>query len=94
MKSILQKNKECYICGRTNNLHEHHVIHGTANRKKSEEQGLKVWLCVDHHTGTEGVHTHKELDNKLKQKAELEWLLYDWNRSIQDFYNIFGINYL
>lgn len=55
-KSIMQTKKECYVCGTTFNLHSHHVLFGTANRKLAEQDGLKVYLCWEHHEGTNGVH--------------------------------------
>lgn len=94
MKSIMQKEKRCCVCGTTNNLHEHHVIHGNANRKLSEKYGLKVWVCLEHHTGDNGVHNNAYLDDELKKQAEIKWLLYDYDRSINDFIKIFGKNYL
>lgn len=94
MKSIMQKEKRCCICGTTNNLHEHHVIHGNANRKLSEKYGLKVWVCLEHHIGDNGVHNNAYLDDELKKQAEIKWLLYDYDRSINDFIKIFGKNYL
>ena len=94
MKSIMQNEKKCCVCGTTQNLHEHHVIHGNANRKLSEEYGLKVWLCLEHHTGTNGVHNNAWLDGELKKQAEIAWLLHDYNRNIDSFIKIFGKNYL
>lgn len=38
MKSILQKEKKCWLCGSTLNLHRHHVFGGSANRAKSVER--------------------------------------------------------
>ena len=70
MKSVLQDSKECWVCGRTDQLHDHHIIFGTSNRKKSEQYGLKVWLCYEHHTGNNGVHFNKELDLQLKRLAQ------------------------
>lgn len=32
MKSILQKEKECYLCGDNRLLESHHIFFGTANR--------------------------------------------------------------
>lgn len=93
-KSIMQKEKKCFVCETPNNLHEHHVIYGVANRKKSEEYGLKVWLCQEHHVGSNGVHNNIALDYELKAIAEIKWLTYDWSRSINDFVKIFGKNYL
>ena len=51
MKSILQEEKACYVCGRTEGLQEHHCFPGK-NRKTSEANGFKVWLCLAHHTGS------------------------------------------
>lgn len=68
MKSIIQDNRECYIC-RNPFTEEHHVYYGTANRKLSEKYGLKVWLCPYHHRGIGGVHFNKELDNRIKEVA-------------------------
>lgn len=78
MESILQGTKECYLCRLRMNekedfrrlpsigLEEHHIMHGTANRKQSEKYGLKVWLCCeDHRTGKEAVHRCREIDLKL-----------------------------
>lgn len=50
-KSILQKDKECYLCRRFYNLRtvrgleEHHILFGRGRRELSEQYGLKVWLC-------------------------------------------------
>lgn len=79
-KSILQTEKECFVCKTT------------SNRKQSEKYGMKVWLCQRHHTGTNGVHFNKELDTKLKQFAQGEFEKEIASR--QDFKRIFGRNYL
>ena len=53
-KSIIQAEKECYICRRwyavktTRGLEEHHILNGPL-RSFSERHGLKVWLCHRHH---------------------------------------------
>lgn len=69
MKSILQEERECWVC-RSPYVEEHHVFYGTANRTLSEEYGLKVYLCHEHHTGKSGVHFNPRLDAKLKGIAE------------------------
>lgn len=75
MKSVIQKNKECYVCKTTCGLHEHHIIYGTANRKKSEKHGFKVWLCGRHHNlSNEGVHFNKKFDLHLKCICQEWWL--------------------
>ena len=69
-KSILQDEKECYICHTTANLQLHHCYFGTANRKLSDQDGCVVYLCVDHHTGIIGVHHNRDLDLALIQMAQ------------------------
>ena len=69
MKSIIQDEKVCIVCGSTNTV-EHHCFFGTANRKLSEKYGLKVYLCPYHHNmSDEGVHFNKELDDEIKKIA-------------------------
>ena len=91
MESIIQKERECYICGTTLNLESHHIMHGTSNRKNSEMYGLKVWLCHRHHTGDEGVHFKKDLDLMLKQTAQKE---FEKTHTREEFMTIFGRNWL
>lgn len=82
MKSIIQDNKECFIC-RSPNVEDHHIFYGTGNRQLSEQYGLKVWLCYEHHRGNHGVHFNKALDDRLKATAEkrfYEVYPYDFKR--------------
>ena len=92
MKSIIQKEKECYLCGSTLNLECHHLLHGTANRKLADKYGLKVWLCAYHHRDQKhGVHGDASLDLWFKQLAqncfEIAW-------SHEKWMEVFGKNYL
>ena len=71
--SIVQKNKECLVCG-SPFVVKHHIFEGTANRKKSEEYGLWCWLCGTHHNGSnKGVHFNPALDTALKQLGQMEF---------------------
>ncbi len=85
-KSIMQKNKECYLCRKQAGLSGyygplsvaglecHHIMHGTANRKISEKYGLKVWLCVRHHReGPEAVHTNRDIDLELIKDGQTKF---------------------
>lgn len=92
-KSILQDVKECYICGTTNNLHLHHIYYGTANRRLSDQDGCVVYLCLNHHTGANGVHTNRKIDLFLKAKCEKEYLRLN-NKTIDDFIARYGRDYL
>lgn len=90
-ESILQKNKECFVCHSTVCLESHHCFYGTANRRLSEEFGLKVWLCREHHTGNQGVHFNKDFDTELKQYAQT---VFEEQYGRHTFIERFGKNYL
>lgn len=90
-ESIIQKEKECFVCRTTENLQEHHIFFGTANRKQSEKYGLKVYLCLMHHTGNRGVHFDKELDLKLKRIGQEK---FEETHTREEFIKEFGRNYL
>ena len=71
MKSIVQENwDECYICGCSRNLEEHHIMSGWANRKLSEQYGLTCRLCADHHRSKIGVHQDIILKERLEKAAQ------------------------
>lgn len=91
MKSILQDEKECYICGSTVWLERHH-IYFSFNRKKSEQNGFVVYLCHRHHNEPpDGVHFNLDVDNELKQICQAE---YEKTHSHQEFMKLIGRNYL
>lgn len=90
MKSIINEEFKCNICGRIFNLERHHCIFGTANRTKAEEDGLWVWLCHDCHYGIHnGNNWAKEL---LQKEAQEEWEKEYGSR--EDFIKRYGRSYL
>lgn len=92
--SILQDEKQCMLCGSTQNLECHHIFFG-ANRKISEQNGFKVWLCNHCHTGSnEAVHGKygHENDLALKQAAQAEFERLGHTR--QQFIDLIGRSYL
>lgn len=92
MKSIMQTEKRCYVCGTTYGLHEHHIFFGTGNRKVSERNGFKCWLCGRHHNlSEEGVHFNRQLDLRLKMECQAE---YEKHHSRGEFMALIGKNYL
>lgn len=93
VKSLLQRNKACYVCGTTLNLHLHHIFYGTANRPISDADGCVVYLCQYHHTGAAGVHFNRKVDLALKAKCEQAYLK-KYNKTIDDFIERYGKNYL
>lgn len=67
------------------------MIFGTAGRKMAEKYGLKVYLCLAHHTdGPEAVHVNAKMALMLKVQAqrsfEKEYPELNWME-------IFGKNY-
>lgn len=90
---MIMKDKKCFFCGNTQNLEEHHCLHGTANRKKADKYGLTVWLCNYHHTGgIKSVHRNINMDIELKQYAQHYFLdnIGDMNLWMDEF----GKNYI
>ena len=82
----------CAICGSKDKVATHEIFYGTANRKKSIEDGLVVNLCGKHHNlSSEGVHFNRELDLKLKQKAQK---VYEELNGHEAFMKRYGKNYL
>lgn len=81
------------MCGTRYNIHDHHIFFGKPNRQLSEKRGLKVFLCVRHHTGSNyAVHNNRVLDLKLKRLAQQ---YYEENYgSREEFIKEFGKNYL
>lgn len=95
MESIMQNDKVCFLCGRngaTDPLESHHVL-GASNRKKSEQYGLKVWLCGDrcHRNGPGSVHRNRMVADNLKAAAQKTWE--ETYGTTNDFIRIFGRNY-
>lgn len=84
---------ECYICGDTRNLEEHHIFYGTKHRKLSEHYGLKVHLCpACHRYSRTGVHGgNQELGDRLKQQAQEA---FERKFSHELFMDVFGRNYI
>lgn len=78
------------MCKTTRNLEEHHIFAG-AYRSKSEHYGLKVYLCHNHHTGADGVHSgNKWLAKALKTIAQHR---FEQEYPELEFTEIFGRNW-
>ena len=100
IKSILQddKDKRCFLCMLLDGdydekkTEEHHVIYGEGKRALSDEYGLRVRLCPDHHrTDTEmAVHNNQELAERLMAIAQERFMQVfpdkDWMEIIQKNY--------
>ena len=76
MESVLNTEKGiCYFCQVPKHTHLHHIIHAGISKKKQEKMGLICYLCLECHTGTNGVHGTKgaERDQDLKRTAQYLW---------------------
>ena len=72
-------------------LQEHHVFSGP-NRTNSEENGLKIYLCRDHHIyGPEAIHNNARIRHEVQRMAQRE---FERQHSHKEFMKIFGRNYL
>ena len=91
--SILQDKKECYFCEVTQSLECHHIFKG-ANRKISEQQGFKVWLCHNCHTGTDGVHGKNGHNKDMHLKKIAQENYEDLGHSTEQFRQLIGKSYL
>lgn len=98
MKSIMQENKECYLCRKyfdicnERGLHKHHVYEGWGNRQRSEDTGCWIYLCGQHHNlSNYGIHFNKDVDMEVKQECQRK---FEETHSREEFMDIFGKNYL
>lgn len=92
MKSILQKDKECWFCGRTDELELHHVYPGVANRPISDKNGFTVYLCHRHHTGSNlSVHLNRKMDLTLKCCCQSK---FEETHTREEFRKLIGKSYL
>ena len=91
MKSVIQDEKECYLCEATQDLHDHHIFFGP-NRQLSEKYGLKIWLCARHHNMSDySAHFDKTLDLQFKKTAQRK---FEETHTREEFLEVFGRNYL
>lgn len=95
MNSILQFEKKCWFCD-SPYIEEHHIYFGK-NRKISEQNGFKVWLCNFHHTGSisgnskNAVHFNKKKDLELKKYCQEK---FEETHTREEFMQLIGENFL
>lgn len=82
----------CHVCGSTENLQWHHIFNGPV-RKASTNYGCGCYLCWEHHLGNGGVHNNRELADMIRAECEM-WWLQTYHKSIGEFIQIFGRNYI
>lgn len=100
-KSIMhnKQDRTCYLCmllrqdyDTRSGLQEHHAMPGTANRKLSERYGLKVYLCLEHHTaGPFAVHNNARVQRLIQGNAQK---VFEKKYSHEKWMEVFGRNYI
>lgn len=84
----------CWYCGTYGAITEHHMVHGTSNRKHSERFGLVIDLCPDCHTGRNSHSAHNSPEWNRKYKEMAQKCFEDRGHSREEFIQVFGKNYL
>lgn len=96
---MMENKKECYMCRKLfgpyvdlpyKGLELHHMIPGTANRKKSDKYGLVVWLCPKHHRY---IHSSGGAFDMKDMKAYAQ-LRFEHDHTREEFIKEFGKSYL
>lgn len=91
-KINLQNAKTCYVTGRTDGLHKHHIFYGNGKRELSEKYGLYIWLRPDYHNMSDyGIHFNPGFDLDVKQYAQVK---FEEAHSRKEFIKLFGRSYL
>ena len=92
MKSILQKEKRCFMCGSYQWLEVHHIYPGNPNRKISEANGFKVYLCHwCHNEPPRGVHYNRRNMVWLQRLCQEK---YEETHTREEFMSLIGKSYL
>ena len=74
--------------------HRHEIFYGTANRQKSIEDGLVIFLRPeDHNMSDNGIHANIDFDLYAKRQAQKRWMEF-YNKNKDDFIRRYGRNYL
>ena len=81
----------CVVCG-SPYTERHHIFYGIANRRKSEQWGYVIPLCREHHTGPNGIHFNKEMNDRWRERAQKHFEENYGTR--EDFRREFGKSFL
>ena len=74
--------------------HRHEIFYGTANRRKSIEDGMVIFLRPeDHNMSDRGIHADREFDLYAKRKAQIRWMEF-YGKTVDQFIQRYGRNYL
>ena len=85
--SLPMEEDRCRICGTTQLLQTHHMLHGYM-RKAADKYGLTCRLCVYCHSE---LHDHGLYDRELQQEAQRR---FEEQYGHEKYMEIFGKNFL
>ena len=83
--SIMPPSKQ-YFTKKTKGCEKHHIFGGVANRPKSEQYGLFVWMTEEQHRH----YTEHPLENQKLKKTAQAAFMHHYNKSTEEFIDIFG----
>ena len=99
--SIMQRKEDeyCYLCALLENnwrpcgyREEHHVFFSAHQRQLSEEYGLKVYLCLQHHReGPMAAHQNQKVRRLLEAQGQQA---FKERYGHKKFIEVFGQNYI
>jgi hypothetical protein len=75
-----------YFIKKTKGCEKHHIFGGVANRPKSEQYGLFIWLTPEQH---KYLHDHPLEMIKLKKIAQATFMNH-CNKNVDEFRELFG----
>lgn len=78
----------CEICGSISGVQRHHIVKRSQGGKNNEEN--LIYLCWEHHHGTNGVHgkNGRKLDLQLKMELQKEY--YSQGKTEKDVRKLMG----
>ena len=79
-----------YFIKKTKGCEKHHIFGGVANRPKSEQYGLFIWLTPEQH---KYLHDHPLEMLEIKKEAQKSFMRY-YDKTSKEFIDSFGKNYL
>lgn len=88
MESVIQNERECYVCGKEYPLHVHHCLSGTSNRKLADEDGLTICLCPFHH---EQAHRDPYANDMYKRLGQI---YYEKTHTRKEFIERYGKSFI
>lgn len=70
----------------------HHVFYGSGRRKAADKRGYVIPLCMNHHTGADGIHSNRGRALFWMETAQRHYEMHYGTR--EDFIKEFGRSYL